>query len=52
MDKLKPVHIRLFEDDIAKAKAQAAKAGIPWQTYLRGLIREALSLRQQERKIR
>lgn len=34
--------IRLDPDDIAKAREQAAKRGLRYQTYLKMLIREAL----------
>jgi len=40
--------IRLDPDDIARAKVQAKRRGLRYQTYLKMLLREALL--QQERK--
>jgi predicted DNA binding CopG/RHH family protein len=36
------IHIRLEPEDIAKARVQAAKRGLPYQTFLKMIIHEAL----------
>lgn len=36
------VTIRLPEDDLALAKSQAAKKGLPYQTYIKSLLHQAL----------
>jgi len=41
--------IRLAPDDIAKAREQAAKRGLRYQTYLKMIIHEAL-LKEEARK--
>lgn len=41
--------IRLDPDDIAKARVQAAKRGLRYQTYLKMIIHEAL-LKEEARK--
>ena len=51
-DELKPVNIRLFAGDVAKAKQQAAKAGLPWQVFVRLLVRDALKSNEKQRSIR
>ena len=38
-----PVTIRLSQTDIAKAKLQAEKKGIGYQTYIKMLLHEALA---------
>lgn len=40
--KLRPVTIRLAEEDLYKARAIAAKKGIGYQTYIKLILREAL----------
>lgn len=37
------VSIRLPEVDIARARLQAAKRGLPYQTYIKSLLHEALN---------
>jgi uncharacterized protein (DUF4415 family) len=39
----KPVTIRLSEEDIAKARVQAQKKGVGYQTYMKILLHEALA---------
>ena len=39
---LKPVSIRLAAPDLAAAQKLAKKRGIPYQTYIKGLLHEAL----------
>jgi predicted DNA binding CopG/RHH family protein len=39
----KPVTIRLSQQDIAKARAQAKKKGVGYQTYMKILLHEALA---------
>ena len=40
--KLRPVTIRLATEDIDAARAQAARKGVRYQTYIKLLLREAL----------
>ena len=40
--KLKPVTIRMLPDDIEAARRLAAEKGLPYQTYIKVLLREAL----------
>ncbi len=40
--------IRLASDDIAKARAQAEKRGLRYQTYLKMIIHEALLKEEEE----
>jgi hypothetical protein len=42
--------IRLDPEDIAEAREQAAERGLRYQTYLKMIIREALSNARQSRK--
>ncbi|MGH9604649.1 MAG: hypothetical protein ACRD3N_03000 [Terracidiphilus sp.] len=42
--------IRLDPDDIAKAREQAAKRGLRYQTYLKMIIHEALLKAESEQK--
>lgn len=42
--------IRLDPDDIAKAREQAAKRGLRYQTYLKMIIHEALLKAEKERE--
>jgi predicted DNA binding CopG/RHH family protein len=42
--------IRLDPDDIAKAREQAAERGLRYQTYLKMIIREALTKEEKRRK--
>jgi hypothetical protein len=42
--------IRLDQDDIAKARVQAAERGLRYQTYLKMIIHEALRDAEQKRK--
>ena len=42
--------IRLDQDDIAKARVQAAQRGLRYQTYLKMIIHEALRDAEQKRK--
>lgn len=41
--------IRLDPDDIARAKLQAKRRGLRYQTYLKMLLREALLEKEQKR---
>jgi uncharacterized protein len=41
-ERARPISIRLSEDDIALAKRQAAQEGIPYQTYLKGILSKGL----------
>jgi hypothetical protein len=43
--------IRLDLDDIAKARVQAAKRGLRYQTYLKMIIHEALLKEERESKV-
>lgn len=43
--RVKPYHVRLFPEDVAKIKAIAAKKLLPWQTELRLLVHRALDVR-------
>jgi predicted DNA binding CopG/RHH family protein len=38
----RPVTVRLAETDIAMAKQQAERKGLPYQTYIKSLLHEAL----------
>jgi len=38
----KVVSIRISEEDISLAREQAAKKGLPYQTYMKSLLHEAL----------
>jgi predicted DNA binding CopG/RHH family protein len=40
--RLKPVTIRMLPDDLAVARRLAAEKGLPYQTYIKMLLREAL----------
>jgi predicted DNA binding CopG/RHH family protein len=40
--RLKPVTIRMQPDDLAAARLLAAQKGLPYQTYIKVLLREAL----------
>ena len=40
--KARMVSIRLPEDDIALARRQAAERGLPYQTYIKSLLHQAL----------
>jgi predicted DNA binding CopG/RHH family protein len=40
--RLRPVTIRLAVEDVKKARAIAARKGIPYQTYIKLVLREAL----------
>lgn len=46
----RPVTIRLAEADIALARKQADRKGLPYQTYIRSLLHETLA--DRERKLR
>jgi predicted DNA binding CopG/RHH family protein len=46
--KLKPVTIRMQPDDLEIARRLAAAKGLPYQTYIKVLLREAL--RRESRK--
>jgi hypothetical protein len=43
--------IRLDPDDIAKARVQAAKRGLRYQTYLKMIIHEALQEAEHRREV-
>ena len=45
-------HIRLFVEDIEKAKVLAKEMGLPWQTWLRLLIHEAIKDVQKEKAVK
>ena len=47
--KLKPVTIRMQPDDLEVARRLAARKGLPYQTYIKVLLREAL--RREIRKL-
>jgi predicted DNA binding CopG/RHH family protein len=40
--KAKAINIRLAEDDLQLARDLAAKKGLPYQTYIKSLLHEAL----------
>jgi predicted DNA binding CopG/RHH family protein len=40
--RLKPVTIRMLPDDLDTARRLAAEKGLPYQTYIKVLLREAL----------
>lgn len=42
----RPVTIRLPEADLALARKQAGRKGLPYQTYIRSLLHETLSERE------
>jgi predicted DNA binding CopG/RHH family protein len=44
--KARPVTIRLAEADIALARKQAGRKGLPYQTYIRSLLHETLADRE------
>jgi predicted DNA binding CopG/RHH family protein len=46
--KLKPVTIRMHPDDLEAVRRMAAGKGLPYQTYIKVLLREAL--RRESRK--
>ena len=46
--RLKPVTIRMLPDDLDAARRLAVKKGLPYQTYIKMLLREAL--RREKRK--
>jgi len=41
-ERARPISIRLSEEDIALAKRQAAEEGLPYQTYLKGILSRGL----------
>jgi predicted DNA binding CopG/RHH family protein len=43
----RPVTIRLAEADIALARKQADRKGLPYQTYIRSLLHETLTDREK-----
>lgn len=43
--RVKPYHVRLFPEDVAKIKRIAAQKLIPWQTELRLLVHRALDVK-------
>ena len=47
--KLRPVTIRLAEEDIHTARRIAARKGIGYQTYIKLLLREALQHESRRR---
>ena len=47
--KLKPVTIRMQPDDLEAVRRLAARKGLPYQTYIKVLLREAL--RRETRKL-
>ena len=47
--RLKPVTIRMRPDDLEVARRLAAEEGLPYQTYIKVLLREAL--RRKTRKL-
>ena len=46
--KLKPVTIRMLPDDLETLRRVAAEKGLPYQTYLKVLLREALRGNQHQ----
>ena len=46
--KLKPVTIRMPPQDLATARRLAAEKGLPYQTYIKVLLREALRREAQK----
>ena len=46
----RPVTIRLAEADIALARKQAERKGLPYQTYIRSLLHETLADREAKRR--
>jgi len=45
----KPITIRLAEADIELARKQAERKGLPYQTYIRSLLHEALAGVEEKR---
>lgn len=45
----RPVTIRLPEADLALARKQAERKGLPYQTYIRSLLHETLAAREAKR---
>lgn len=45
----RPVTIRLAEADLALARKQAQRKGLPYQTYIRSLLHETLIEREGKR---
>jgi predicted DNA binding CopG/RHH family protein len=43
------ISIRLPESDLARARQQAAAKGLPYQTYIKSLLHQALQ-REERRK--
>jgi predicted DNA binding CopG/RHH family protein len=43
------ISIRLPEADLAKARRQAASKGLPYQTYVKSLLHEALEKAEKRR---
>ena len=43
------VSIRLPESDLAKARRQAAEKGLPYQTYVKSLLHQALEREERRR---
>ena len=43
------ISIRLPEADLAKARRQAASKGLPYQTYMKSLLHEALERAEKRR---
>ena len=41
--KTQPITIRLTKADVALAKAQAVEKGLPYQTYLKSVLHQALT---------
>lgn len=50
-NELTRVHFRLFAADVAEAKRRAAKEGLPWQVWLRLLVRKALDSSDHKGKL-
>ena len=43
------ISIRIPEGDLEKARVQAAEAGLPYQTYLKSLLHQALEKKEKRR---
>ena len=43
------VSIRIAENDIEKARKQAGELGLPYQTYLKSLLHQALERKEKRR---
>ena len=47
--KASPVALRIPEADLALARKQVVKKGLPYQTYIKSLLHEALTRREKRK---